>query len=421
MKIATLPAGLAFRILGAFGFGFFLSMFTRASANMLKLPIQHDLGLSEAGLGFALGTSFFIAFGLAQLPIGVLLDRYDPRRVNAVMLLVAATGTVIFAFAHSGAQLAVGRVLMGMGFGACMMAALKTYFLWFPGPTLPTVNGIQFAVGFVGAISATKPTEWALRVTDWRGINLALAALAVVAAAVLVTVAPKHVAPHSGETLRDQIRGIGKVYGDGYFWRTTPLAFISIGISQGLGTMYVVSWLRSVGGMSEHAAANVIAISASVSIVNYLLVGKVMEWLGRRGVGVMTVPWTGISISMTALLMLTLQLPFAGAAVWIAWQLSIGWASLTVAVLARNYPPHMAGRVYTGFNQMSFLFTAFIQWMVGWLLDLYPRTAAGAAPEGYRLAFAAVLGIQVLGALWTVAAHVLRIGRRSMLERETHV
>jgi MFS family permease len=421
LKIATLPAGLALRILSAFCFGFFLSMFTRASANMLKLPIQQDLGLSEAGLGFALGTSFFIAFGLAQLPIGVLLDRYDPRRVNAVMLVVAAAGTVIFALSQSGTQLAVGRILMGMGFGACMMSALKTYFLWFPGPTLPTVNGIQFAVGFVGAISATKPTEWALQITDWRGINLVLAGLAILAAIVLVTVAPRHTAPPSGETLRDQIKGIGKVYGDGYFWRTTPLAFISIGISQGLGTMYVVSWLQSVAGMDEAAAANVIALSASVSIVNYLLIGKLMEWLGNRGVGVMTLPWIGITISMTALLMLTLQLSFAGAAVWIAWQLSIGWASLTVAVLARNYPPQMAGRVYTGFNQMSFLMTAGIQWLVGWLLDLFPRTGAGASPEGYKLAFAAVLGIQVLGALWTIAAHVLRIGERTMLERETHV
>jgi hypothetical protein len=92
-----------------------------------------------------------------------------------------------------------------------------------------------------------------------------------------------------------------------------------------------------------------------------------------------------------------------------------------VAVLARNYPPQMAGRVYTGFNQMSFLMTAGIQWLVGWLLDLFPRTGAGASPEGYKLAFAAVLGIQVLGALWTIAAHFLRIGERTMLERETHV
>ena len=51
------------------------------------------------------------------------------------------------------------------------------------------------------------------------------------------------------------------------------------------------------------------------------------------------------------------------------WALSIGWASLTMASLGRAFPVHLAGRVYTGFNQMSFLMTSIIQWIVGSLLD----------------------------------------------------
>ena len=89
-----------------------------------------------------------------------------------------------------------------------------------------------------------------------------------------------------------------------------------------------------------------------------------------------------------------------------------------MASLARAFPVYLAGRVYTGFNQMSFLMTSIIQWLVGMLLDFYPRVGADAAPESYRLAFAAVLGIQLLGGLWTVAARVLRIGEQTMIERE---
>jgi MFS family permease len=416
LNIATLPAGLALRILSAFGFGFFLSMFTRSSGNLLKGPIQADLALSEATMGLTFGTAFFIAFGLAQLPIGVLLDRYDPRKVNAGMLLVAATGTLIFALSHTSAHMAIGRILMGMGFAACMMAALKTYSLWFPVNKLPTINGIQFAVGILGAISATKPTEWLLQVTDWRGINLIMAGLSVLAAILLLVLAPRHGSKSSTETLLDQIKGIGKVYGSGYFWRTTPWAFISIGISQGVGTLYVLSWLKGVGGETTSSATNVLFAIAFVSIFNYLLVGHLMEWLGRRGFGPMTIPYTGIFGSM---LVLALIIAWPGATLlWVFWALSIGWASLTVASLARAFPVYLAGRVYTGFNQMSFLMTSIIQWLVGMLLDFYPRVGADAAPESYRLAFAAVLGIQLLGGLWTVAARVLRIGEQTMIERE---
>lgn len=416
MKIATLPAGLALRILTAFGFGFFLSMFCRSSGNLLKGPVQADLGLSEAAMGLTFGTAFFIAFGLAQLPIGVLLDRYDPRKVCAFMLLVAATGTLVFALAHSGGHMAAGRILMGVGFAACMMAALKTYSLWFPANKLPTISGIQFSVGIMGSISATKPTQWLLQVTDWRGINLTMAALSVLAAVLLLTLAPRHDAKSPGESLLSQIKGIGKVYGDGYFWRTTPWAFISIGISQGVGTLYVISWLKGPGGLSLSGATDILFLIAFVSIFNYLLVGTLMEWLGKRGLGPMTVPYAGMSLSVVAL---ALIVAFPGLTLlWIFWALAIGWSSLTMASLARAFPVHLAGRVYTGFNQMSFLMTSIVQWVVGSLLDFYPRVGTDAAPDSYRLAFAAVLGIQLLGALWTLAARFLRIGERTMIERE---
>jgi len=116
MKILSLPAGTAARILTAFGFGFFLSMFTRAVSNIIKQPIMTDLGLSEEVLSLALGTSFFVAFGLMQLPLGVLLDRYDPRRVTAGLFTIAGLGSAIFAGAQDASTLALGRALMGLGF-----------------------------------------------------------------------------------------------------------------------------------------------------------------------------------------------------------------------------------------------------------------------------------------------------------------
>jgi MFS family permease len=418
LKIATLPAGLALRILTAFGFGFFLSMFARSSGNLLKGPIQLDLGLSDATMGLSFGTAFFIAFGLAQLPIGVMLDRYDPRRVNAAMLLLAATGTTIFALSHTSAHMAAGRILMGVGFAACMMSALKTYSLWFPVNKLPTINGVQFAIGILGAISATKPTQWLLQVTDWRGIVLTMAALALLAAILLLVLAPRHQAKTSGESLASQIKGIGKVYGDGYFWRTTPWAFISIGISQGVGTMYVLSWLKTAGGETTSSATDVLLAISSVSIINYLIIGHVMEWLSKRGFSAMAIPYTGIFFSMVAMAAIIARPTLHTTLMWVFWALSIGWASLTVASLARAFPVSLAGRVYTGFNQMSFLMTSIIQWLVGALLDFYPRVDGNAAPESYRLAFAAVLGIQVLGCLWTVAARAMRIGEKTMIERE---
>ena len=82
MTFASLPLSTALRLILPFGFGFFLSMFTRTLSNMVKQPIQLELGLGEEAISLALGTAFFVAFGLMQLPVRILVDRYDPRQIQ---------------------------------------------------------------------------------------------------------------------------------------------------------------------------------------------------------------------------------------------------------------------------------------------------------------------------------------------------
>lgn len=416
MKIASVPAPIALRILSAFGFGFFLSMFTRAVANIIKQPVQLDLGLSEETLSLALGTSFFIAFGLMQLPLGVLLDRYDPRRVNAGLLLVAGAGAILVATSASAGELAFGRVLMGLGFAGGMMASVKTYSQWFPIDKLPTVTGLQFAIGITGAISATKPTEWLLRVMDWREIFLIFAGLTFLAALIMAVWPPKHRGDARRESFAELFAGLGRIFRDGYFWRITPWAFISLGISQGIGTLYVFSWMTDVARYNISDAASLLTLTASVSIFNFLLLGRLAEWLVKQGFGLMTLPTIGMTLSMLSLGALVMQWTDHAITIWLVWTISISTGVITMSAIAKAFPLALSGRAFTAFNLQGFAMTAIAQWAVGYVLDLYPRTATGASPEGYQVGFAILLGVQILGMIWFIAASMLGIGKRTMIE-----
>lgn len=77
-----------------------------------------------AGLGL-LTSACFVLFGLVQLPIGIFLDRYGPRRIQRVLLFFAAAGAGLFAIADSLTLLVIGRALIGFGVSACLMAALR--------------------------------------------------------------------------------------------------------------------------------------------------------------------------------------------------------------------------------------------------------------------------------------------------------
>ncbi len=418
MRIASLPVKTALRLIIPFGFGFFLSMFTRTLSNIVKQPIQLELGLGEEAISLALGTSFFVAFALAQLPVGVLVDRYDPRRVNASMFLLAAIGALVMSVSESGEMLFAGRALMGVGFAAGLMSSLKVYALWFPRDRLATLNSMQFMIGVLGAWSATKPIELLLRVMDWRELYVLFAFVTVVAALIIVTVSPRHDSEGSGESLGQQLLGLLSIYRDGYFWRVAPWMFVAMGVSQGLGTLYVFSWLTDVAEYSVSRAATGVAIVSLVSAANFALMGPLSEALEKRGYSPLVLPVLGQTVAMVLLAVLSAQIMLGVVPQWVLWTMLVGTSTLIFATLAKAFPVHLIGRVYTAFNLLGFFTTALVQWFVGFVLDQYPRTELGvASADGYQVAFFSLLSLQLVAASWFVVATRLKVGAKTMLQK----
>jgi MFS family permease len=157
----TQGIGLHLRIFLPFACGYFLSYLYRTVNAVMAPNLAADLGLDPSALGL-LTSAYFISFASAQLPLGVLLDRFGPRRIEAVLLLFAASGAFLFARGESLAELVIGRALIGFGVSACLMAAFKAFVEWFPRRQLPLINGIQMASGGLGALSATAPVEYAV-------------------------------------------------------------------------------------------------------------------------------------------------------------------------------------------------------------------------------------------------------------------
>src|SRR5699024_8925382 len=127
-----------------------------------------------------------------QLPLGMLLDRFGPRSVEAGLLLIAATGAVMFALLDSLAGLAAGRALIGIGVSCCLMAGFKAFVLWFPSEHIPAINGLMMTFGGLGALMSTMPVELLLNVTDWRGPFLGLGILTAIVAVALFFIVHEH-------------------------------------------------------------------------------------------------------------------------------------------------------------------------------------------------------------------------------------
>ena len=271
------------RVFLPFALGYFLSYLYRVVNAVIAPDLVRDIGLDANQLGM-LTSAYFITFAAFQLPLGILLDRFGPRLTEAGLLLFAALGAAVFGLAESPLGLIAGRLLIGFGVSACLMAAFKAFVTWYPVQRLPLINGCQMAAGGLGALAGTIPVEAALHVTDWRGVFLVLSGLTLLVAASILVVVPEHKSTVTGSPLREQVRGILRIFTSSLFWRVAPLTVMSQASFLSIQSLWSGPWLRDVAGLDRAAAANQLFFIAIAMISGFLFMGWAAERLSRRGI-----------------------------------------------------------------------------------------------------------------------------------------
>src|SRR5205085_967241 len=100
----SLPLNALVVVFCPFAAGYFLSYFFRNVNAIISKDLAQEFALTPADLGF-LTSMYLAAFAVFQLPLGVLLDRYGPRRTVAALLCLAAVGAALFALGRDLAAL----------------------------------------------------------------------------------------------------------------------------------------------------------------------------------------------------------------------------------------------------------------------------------------------------------------------------
>ncbi len=149
----ALSPALVLLALGPFALGYFFAYLFRAVNAVVAPDLVRDLSLSASGLGF-LTAAYLIAYAAAQLPVGIAFDRYGPRRVQALMLALAACGALLFALASNFATLVVARALIGAGCAGSLMAGFKSVAMWLPEQRRPLGNAFGHPADGAGAAGA---------------------------------------------------------------------------------------------------------------------------------------------------------------------------------------------------------------------------------------------------------------------------
>jgi MFS family permease len=389
---------LVLRIFLPFAAGYFLSYLYRTINAVLSPHLVVDLRLDATDLGL-LTSAYFLTFAAFQLPLGMLLDRFGPRRVEATLLLFAAAGAGLFAIGANRGELVVGRGLIGLGVSACLMASFKAFALWFPAARLPAINGWVLAAGGLGALAATAPIEAALQLTDWRDVfvGLAIASIAVSAALLLAVPERSDGAPVGG--WREQWGGVAAIFRSPVFWRIAPSSVLSQASFLAIQGLWAGPWLRDVASLDQTTTAAYLFWIAAAMVAGFLGIGHLAYRLSRRGVPPLAVAEGGMALFMLAQLALLFELrPMLP--LWVLFGFFGVAGTLTYAVLTQAFPPALAGRVNTALNLLVFVAAFAGQWGMGAMINHWPAAGGGYGEIGYQLAFGLALALQLLSWAW---------------------
>ncbi|MCW8860615.1 MAG: MFS transporter [Deltaproteobacteria bacterium] len=387
------------RLFLPFGLGYFVSYLFRTVNAVIAPDLVADLGLSAADLGL-LTSAYFFTFAAFQLPLGVLLDRFGPRRVEAGLLLIAAAGALAFSQAETLTGVIIGRALIGLGVSACLMAAFKAFASWLPAERIPLANGVQMMSGGLGALTATTPVQAALQITDWRGVFSGLAGIALLAAIVVFFVVPDQPQVKKHETFGEQLQGLRRVLIDRHFWQIAPWAFTAQAAYLSIQGLWTGPWLRDVAGLGRDEAAQMLWWIAIAMIVGYFTLGRLAERLAKRGIRPAVVASTGMLLFILVQLLLVV-LPQYGQTLWIGFGFLGTACILPYAVLSQVFPPQLTGRCNTSLNLLVFVCAFSAQWLIGAIIGLWPTNATGGySPAGYQAAFLVLIVSQMIAAAW---------------------
>ena len=396
------------------------------------VAVLHRTSFGVAGLDaaerFEVSASLLAGFTVLQLlvyaglqvPVGVLLDRFGPRRLLVTGSLVMALGQVVLALTHTVGVAYVGRALVGAGDAATFVSVLRLVASWFPPNRVPVLTQLTGLTGQLGQILSAVPLVAVLHARGW---SFAFSAVAAVGVVVALTIA---VAVHDEP-------GVPVTHGRPVdvtrVWRDLRVAWLHPGTRLGRwahfttqfsGTVFVLMWgfpfLVSGEGLSRGTAGRLLSAMVLVGLVSGPALGVLVQRHPLRRSWLVLGVLAGTVAVWTAVLAWPGRAPLWLLVVLVVLLATNGPASMIGFDFARTFnPPNRLGTATGIVNVGGFVASLVTILLVGVVLDL--RTG-GASSYGLSDLKVALL---VQYAFWAVGLvgilRTRRLVRRRMARR----
>ena len=385
-----------------FAFGYFLSCLLRAITATLSPVLTSEFNLSAADLGLLAG-GYFFGFACMQIPLGYLLDKFGPKKIISIFLLIAFVGTTSFALSQTFSGLFISRILIGIGVSACLMAPLTGYRIWFAENLQQRANSWMLMIASLGFVSSTLPVQLLLPSFGWRWIFGGIAILILVSIFLMLIFIPnwnqKEII-NSTKNL-DKSGSLSDVWKSKFFISVIPMGLFNYGGLMAIQTLWAGPWMTRVAGYTPIESATGLFWINITMLLSFFVWGYFLPKINDQGFSALKILKLGLPVSFIVMLIIIILGSKAGAAYLTLFILSSIFLSVTQPAVGLSFPSYLAGKALTSFNLLIFSGTFIMQWLIGFIID-YVKTLGYSEVLGFKVAFTAFLFLSLVSYIFFI-------------------
>ncbi len=394
----------------------------RTSFGVAGVDAAQRFGISASVLaGFTVLQ--LIVYAALQVPVGVLLDRFGPRRLIVVGALVMSVGQLVLALSQVVLVAYLGRALVGAGDALTFISVLRLVSAWFPPRRVPLLTQLTGLTGQLGQIVSAVPLVALLNLDGWTIAFSALATTSLVlamAAALAVHDAPGVPVTHGPQV--DAWR-VARSLRIAWLHPGTRLGLWTHFTTQFSPTVFVLSWgypfLVSGQRLTPAAAGRLLTLMVLIGLAAAPVLGVLVQRHPLRRSWLVIAVLGGQVLAWTAVLAWPGTAPVWLLAVFVCLIATGGPASMIGFDFARTFnPPNRLGTATGIVNVGGFVASLVTILSVGLLLDLRTGGASTYDVDDFRVAFTVqylVWGVGLAGILRTRRLTRARMARRGVV------
>jgi sugar phosphate permease len=359
--------------------------FLRICPGVMTNELMREYGLTGAQIG-GLSAFYYHAYVPMQIMVGLLMDRYGPRRLLTLACLACAFGTYLFASGYSLAVAEAGRFLVGFGSAFAFVGALKLATIWLPPNRFALVSGIILCLGMIGAMMGDILLRALVDAIGWQVTIYISAVAGVVLTAILFTFIrdsnPQHVNYNKHALdFRGLLSGLWNALKNPQIWLNGLVGCLLYLSLSAFAELWGISYLEQAHGLSKVHAAN----ANSMVFLGWAVGGPFWGWFSdfikRRCLPIMCS--SVVALVLVSILLFVPNLPTAFIYfILFAFGLLSSVQILVFAICREATSIKIAGTAIALTNMIVMLGGNLFQPIIGKLLDM---SWTGALVDGARV------------------------------------